>query len=110
MVAATQDFLTGAYLITRKSTFFHEAQMSYFCCFTCDAQVCTPFILHPTPYTLHPTPCTLHLQPCTLHPTPCTLHPAPYTLHRTPYTSNPIGVSRSYENVRPLRTPLETWA
>ena len=39
MVAATQDFLTGAYLITRKSTFFHEAQMSYFCCFTCDAGV-----------------------------------------------------------------------
>mmetsp|Transcript_61091 Transcript_61091/g.144156 ORF Transcript_61091/g.144156 Transcript_61091/m.144156 type:complete len:1479 (-) Transcript_61091:130-4566(-) len=37
MVAATQDFLTGSYLITRKNTFFTKAQMSQYCCFTCDA-------------------------------------------------------------------------
>jgi DNA-directed RNA polymerase III subunit RPC1 len=37
MVAATQDFLTGSYLITRKNTFFHEAQMRNYCSFCCDA-------------------------------------------------------------------------
>eukprot|EP00960_Hanusia_phi_P070540 767330-Hanusia_phi.AAC.14 len=38
MIAATQDFLTGSYLISRKNTFFHEAQMWYYCSFTCDAK------------------------------------------------------------------------
>ena len=37
MVAATQDFLTGSYLITRKNMFFHEAQMRNYCGFCCDA-------------------------------------------------------------------------
>ena len=36
MVTATQDFLTGSYLITRKNTFFHEAQMRNYCSFCCD--------------------------------------------------------------------------
>lgn len=37
IISATQDFLTGSYLITRKDCFFHRNEMSLFCCFMCDA-------------------------------------------------------------------------
>jgi len=38
IISATQDFLTGSYLITRKNTFFDRCQMSLYCCFMCDAK------------------------------------------------------------------------
>ena len=51
MVAATQDFLTGSYLITRKNMFLHEAQIRNYCAFTCDAndyfELPPPAILKP---------------------------------------------------------------
>lgn len=37
IISATQDFLTGSYLITRKDSFFHRNEMTLFCCFMCDA-------------------------------------------------------------------------
>ena len=66
MVAATQDFLTGSYLITRKNMFFHEAQMRSYCAFTCDAtdyfELPPPAIVKPmrlwTGKTLNPKPST----------------------------------------------------
>jgi len=45
IISATQDFLTGSYLITRKDAFFHRSELSLFCCFMCDA--CDDFQLPP---------------------------------------------------------------
>jgi DNA-directed RNA polymerase III subunit RPC1 len=51
LVAATQDFLTTAYLITSKDVFFDRAKFSQFCSFFTDAKrkvdLPPPAILYP---------------------------------------------------------------
>ncbi len=39
LIAATQDFITGAYLLSKKDTFFTRAQIAQIIGFMCDAEL-----------------------------------------------------------------------
>ena len=57
IISATQDFLTGSYLMTRKDCFFHKNELMMFCCFMCDAkddfELPPPALMKPVSARLH---------------------------------------------------------